>query len=521
MGQSDKRGSHDPYDSITGLHSIVESAGLQIPEKVSGWVAGEQLSENGSEEHLPVYYPATAEQLTELAENAADQVSAAVQVARAVFDQGAWPCMPVSERQSILRAASRAIMDHMDELALLETLCAGLPVSHLTGRQIPRAAENFSFFADFIGTQAGETFEQEADYLTLVTREPAGVAALVAPWNAPLALASMQIASCIAFGNTCVVKPSEYTPLAVRRMVQLLEESGVPPGVVNLVNGRGSVTGRALVSHPGVDRIAFTGGTATARSIMADAAANLTPVHMELGGKSANMVFADADLERAIDGSLVNVYSNNGQMCIAGSRILVQRAVADEFVHRFAERSRKIRIGDPMKTETEIGPLAFEAHMNKVLDYVQLARDEGAEILAGGGRIDSLAPGYFVQATVALVSDNRWRICQEEVFGPFATIQVFDEPEEAIALANDSDYGLVGYAWTENLALALKLQQSVRAGTLWINTPLVRDLRAPFGGYKQSGIGRDGPRQCAEFYTEEKATIVPRRLRPIKKLGND
>jgi acyl-CoA reductase-like NAD-dependent aldehyde dehydrogenase len=387
----------------------------------------------------------------------------------------------------------------MQELAILETLCAGLPVSHLTGRQIPRAAENFEFFADYLSNMAGETFEQESDYLTLVTREPAGVAALVAPWNAPLALASMQIASCIAFGNTCVSKPSEYTPLAVRRVV----------------------TGHALVSHRAVDRIAFTGGNATARRIMADAAANLTPVHMELGGKSANIVFADADLDRAVDGSLVNVFSNNGQMCIAGSRILVHRSVAEPFIEQFVSRAGRVRVGDPMDPATEVGPLAFEAHMNKVLGYFELAQQEGAEILVGGQRIERHAPGYFVQPTVARVNSNELRICQEEVFGPFASIQVFDENEEALAIANQSDYGLVAYAWTENLALALKMQQSVRAGTIWINTPLLRDLRAPFGGFKQSGIGRDGPRQCAEFYTEEKSTIVPRVLRPINKLGAD
>jgi len=486
---------------------------------VTGWVGGKGVPESANTERLPVLYPATAEQVTQVQEDAEEQVAAAIQAARTAFDSGPWPRFPVAKRQSILRSAAQTIGQHMEELAVLETLCAGLPLSHLTGRQIPRAAENFSFFADFIGTQAGETFEQESAYLTLVTREPAGVAALVAPWNAPLALASMQIASCIAFGNTCVIKPSEYTPLAVRRMVQLLELAGVPPGIVNLVNGRGSVTGHSLVSHPGVDRIAFTGGTATARSIMADAAQNLTPVHMELGGKSANIVFADADLERAVDGSLVNIFSNNGQMCIAGSRILVQRGIAEEFIDRFIARTREVKVGDPMMASTEIGPLAFEEHMNKVLGYVDLARKEGAEILAGGERIDRLAPGYFVEPTAALVTDNRWRICQEEVFGPLATIQEFDEPEEAIALANDSPYGLVGYAWTENLGLALKLQQAIRAGTIWINTPLLRDLRAPFGGFKNSGIGRDGPRQCAEFYTEEKATIVPRELRPIKKLG--
>lgn len=472
-------------------------------------------------DRLPIIYPATAERFASVGEDGPQAVDEAVSRARAAFESGPWAGLAVPQRQEILRDVAQRIRAHQAELAVLETLCAGLPLSHLTGRQIPRAAENFDFFADFIGTQAGETFEQEDGYLTLVTREPAGVAALVAPWNAPLALSSMQIASCIAFGNTCVIKPSEYTPLAVGRMVSLLGDAGLPDGVVNVVNGRGPVTGQALVSNPGVDRIAFTGGTATARSIMRSAAGRLTPVHMELGGKSANIVFDDASLEKAVDGSLINVYSNNGQMCIAGSRILVQRGIAEAFIERFVQRAARIRLGDPMDATTEAGPLAFEAHMEKVLSYMATAAEEGAEVLCGGGRAEALGPGYFVQPTVVRVPGNHLRVCQEEVFGPFASIQVFDDPDEAIAIANDSDYGLVAYAWTENLALALRVQQAIRAGTVWLNTPLLRDLRAPFGGYKQSGIGRDGPRQCAEFYTEEKATIVPRRSIDLRKMGSD
>lgn len=503
---------------VKTVNQILSESGLLVGESPA---VGAGSHKTGSQAELKIIYPATAEQVTSLREDGPAEVDVAVAGAREAFDTGPWRRYPVSKRQEILRRAAGLIRQHRDELAVLETLCAGLPVSHLQGRQIPRAAENFEFFADYIGLMAGETFEQEPGYLTLVTREPAGVAALVAPWNAPLALSSMQIASCIAFGNSCVCKPSEYTPLAVGRMVELLAEAGVPEGVVTLVNGRGTVTGNALVGHPGIDRIAFTGGTATARLIMRAASANLTPVHMELGGKSANIVFDDADLERAVDGSLINVFSNNGQMCIAGSRILVQRRIAGRFIEQFVERTRKVRVGDPMDPATEVGPLAFEAQMNRVLSYARIAREEGAEILAGGKRLENLAPGYFVEPTVALVSDNALRVCQEEIFGPFATIQVFDEPGEAIAIANDSDYGLVGYAWTENLQLGLRVQESIRAGTVWINTPLLRDLRAPFGGFKNSGIGRDGPRQCADFYTEEKATIVPRSLPPLKKMGSD
>ena len=505
--------------TIKTVAQVCAAHGLEAPGLVTARIGGVSLPASAEAETVQVLYPATEEPVTRVQEAGPAEVDAAVAAARASFESGVWSQMPVSRRQAVMRQVTHQVATHRDELAVLESLCAGLPCNHLIDRQVPRAAENFSFFADYIGHLAGETFEQMDGYLTAVTREPAGVAALLAPWNAPLALASMQIASCIAFGNSCVVKPSEHTPWSVLRLVELMEEAGVPAGVVNVVNGRGPVTGQALVAHPGIDRIAFTGGTATARGIMAAAAPNLTPVHFELGGKSANIVFDDADLEAALDGSLVNIFSNSGQICIAGSRILVQRRIAEPFIERFVARTAQLRIGDPSERATEIGPLAFAGHRDRVLEYFRLACDEGAEILAGGGAAEGFERGYFVQPTVARVADNRLRVCQEEVFGPFATIQVFDDVEQAIAIANDSAYGLVAYAWTGRLALAMELQQRIRAGTLWINTPLARDLRAPFGGFKDSGIGRDGPRQCADFYTEEKASIVPRGPVTIRKMG--
>ena len=472
----------------------------------------------GEGDRIAVLDPATEAEIGAFREATADQVDEAVMAARVRFEAGDWSRASVPARQAVLRRVARAIRDEADSLAELESACAGLPIAHLAARQVPRAAENFDFFAEVIGQLAGETFEQMPGYLTLVTREAAGVCALLSPWNAPLALSSMQVASCIAFGNACVLKPSEHTPLAVHRMAELLGEAGLPPGVVNVVHGTGPVTGDALVRHAGVDRIAFTGGTATARHIMAAAAEHLTPVHFELGGKSANIVFADADLDRALDGSLVNIFSNNGQICIAGSRILVERSVAEAFIERFVARARALRVGDPKDPATEAGPLAFEAHLERVLAYAALAREEG-EVLCGGRRHPDFDRGYYMEPTVVRVEDNQRRICQEEVFGPFATIQVFDGEDEALAIANDSDYGLVAYAWTRDLERTLRLQQGLQAGTVWINTPLARDLRAPFGGFKQSGIGRDGPRQSAEFFTEEKATIVPREPVAIKALG--
>jgi acyl-CoA reductase-like NAD-dependent aldehyde dehydrogenase len=375
-------------------------------------------------------------------------------------------------------------------------------------------ARNFEFFAEVASTAHGETYTQTAGYLTYVTREPKGVAACIAPWNAPLALASMRIATCIPWGNTCVLKPSEHTPLSMRRMVEILHEAGLPPGVVNLVNGRGSVTGEALVSHPGIDMVGFTGGTATGRSIAATAGRNLKPVALELGGKSANIVFDTADVARALDGALAGIYGNNGQQCLAGSRILLQRGIADAFIERFVARSRRIRLGDPLHPDTEIGPLAFRDHMERVLAFVDVARADGATLLTGGRRADTPSRGWFVEPTAVLAPDNRARVCQEEIFGPFATFLVFDTLEEAIRLANDSKFGLVNYVWSEDLATVMRCSREIRAGTVWANTPMMRELRAPFGGYKDSGIGRDGPGSSLDFFTELKATIIP--IDPVK-----
>jgi acyl-CoA reductase-like NAD-dependent aldehyde dehydrogenase len=300
----------------------------------------------------------------------------------------------------------------------------------------------------------------------------------------------------------------------MRRMVEILHEAGLPPGVVNLVNGRGSVTGEALVSHPGIDMVGFTGGTATGRSIAATAGRNLKPVALELGGKSANIVFDTADVARALDGALAGIYGNNGQQCLAGSRILLQRGIADAFIERFVARSRRIRLGDPLHPDTEIGPLAFRDHMERVLAFVDVARADGATLLTGGRRADTPSRGWFVEPTAVLAPDNRARVCQEEIFGPFATFLVFDTLEEAIRLANDSKFGLVNYVWSEDLATVMRCSREIRAGTVWANTPMMRELRAPFGGYKDSGIGRDGPGSSLDFFTELKATIIP--IDPVK-----
>ncbi len=486
-------------------------------DKVESFIGGAWIGETGGH-CLEVLNPATALPVALLQEADPAEVHWAVVNARLAFDAGPWPRMDINERKDILYRIRDRLRAHASELAELEVLNAGIPHHHVQG-QVLRMTRNFEFFAEVASTLRGESYTQSAGYLTWVTREPRGVAALISPWNAPLALSSMRIASCIAFGNTCVLKPSEYTPLAVARMVELMHECGLPPGVVNLVNGRGSVTGEALVAEPGIDMVAFTGGTDTGRRVMASAAARLKPSLLELGGKSANIIHEDADLERALDGALLGIFSNNGQQCLAGSRILVQRRIAEDFISRFADRTRRIRVGDPMSPDTEVGPLCFEAHLQRVLGYVELARQEGCELLAGGAREASAGAGFYMQPTALLAPSNSLRACQEEIFGPVAILQVYDSLQEAIALANDSAFGLVCYLWSANLDAAMQVSRSVRAGTIWINTPMMRELRAPFGGYKDSGIGRDGPQSSAEFFTELKTTTVPLDPPPLQPLG--
>ena len=278
------------------------------------------------------------------------------------------------------------------------------------------------------------------------------------------------------------------------------------------------MTGAALVDHPGIDMIGFTGGTSTGREIMAAAGRRLVPVALELGGKSANIVCASADVDRALDGALVGIFANNGQQCLAGSRILVQRSIAPAFIERFVERARNIRIGDPLSPRTEVGPLAYKAHMERVLSYADVARADGAKLLTGGRRA-ALERGWFVEPTAVLASSNDARVCQEEIFGPFATLLEFDTLDEAIAIANRSRFGLAGYVWSEDLATALRCSREIRAGTIWVNTPMMRELRAPFGGYKESGVGRDGPASSADFYTELKSTIFPLDPPPMHRYG--
>ena len=488
-----------------------------MTDVISALIDGEVISTG--EAPVAVVNPADDSLIVDLPEAGTDTVDRAVKAARRSFEEGIWRNMPVEKRQAVLRRCGDVIEAAADELAHIESANTGIPYSQLRSRSVVRAADNFRFFADYIGQSVGELYEQNPDYLTMVRREPVGVAALISPWNSPIALGSMKIASSIAFGNSCVLKPSEQAPLGISKLATLMVDAGVPEGVVNLVNGRGATTGDQLVRHTDVDVVTFTGGTHTGRLIMKAAGENLKPATVELGGKSANIIFDDADFEQAVDGALLGIFTNNGQQCLAGSRILVQRGIADRFIEAFIARARNIRVGHPLDAATELGPLVSQRHMQHVLSFVPEAGLAGHRILTGGKRAPGFDVGCYVEPTIVQVDSNDSRICQEEIFGPFAALMIFDTDEEAYHIANHSRFGLVSYVWSQNINRIMEAQERIAAGIVWCNTPMMRELRAPFGGYKESGVGSDGGKACEAFYTRQKTVSIPRRPLTLRKLG--
>ncbi|WP_051330277.1 aldehyde dehydrogenase [Niveispirillum irakense] len=483
----------------------------------SAFIAGQPVTGNGPAQ--PVINPATEETLAAIPEAGVDLVDRAAQAARIAFEDGRWHGKSVEERQAMLRRIADVIDAASDELSAIETANTGIPLSQAKARHIARAGHNFRFFADYIGQAAGRIYDQAPDHMTLVRRQPVGVAGLIAPWNAPVALGAMKIAGAIAFGNSCIIKPSEQAPLGVHKLVELIHRAGLPEGVVNLVSGRGAVTGDALVRHPEVDLVSFTGGTTTGRAIMSAAGQMLKPSTMELGGKSANIIFDSADFDQAVDGALLGIFTNNGQQCLAGSRILVQRSIADRFITAFLERVARLRIGSPLDAGTELGPVASSAHRDRILSYADTARREGMQILAGGRAHSGFDKGFYLEPTVALTDDPGATVCREEIFGPFATILLFDTPDDAFRIANATRFGLVSYVWTQDIYLALRAQEELQSGVVWINTPMMRELRAPFGGWKESGVGAEGGLDCEAFYTRQKTITLARHPLALRRMG--
>ncbi|MFD9889477.1 5-carboxymethyl-2-hydroxymuconate semialdehyde dehydrogenase [Amycolatopsis sp. NPDC059027] len=482
-------------------HHIPEN----LPSRIQHYIGGE-LVDSVSGKTFDVLDPVSNQAYVTAAAGQAEDVDRAVAAARKAFTEGPWPGLLPRARARILNRIADAVEAQDARLAELETFDTGLPITQALG-QAQRAAENFRFFADLIVAQADDTYRVPGRQVNYVHRKPVGVAGLITPWNTPFMLESWKLAPALASGCTVVLKPAEFTPLSASLWAEIFRSAGLPDGVFNLVNGFGEEAGDALVKHPDVPLISFTGESATGQTIFRSCAAGLKGMSMELGGKSPAIVFADADLGAAIDSTLFGVFSLNGERCTAGSRILVERPVYEEFCTRYAERARNIVVGDPHDPVTEVGALVHPEHYEKVMSYVELGKSEG-RLLAGGGRPSGLDTGNYVAPTVFADVPADARIFQEEIFGPVVAITPFDTEEEALSLANGVKYGLAAYLWTSDLNRAHSFAQSVEAGMVWLNSHNVRDLRTPFGGVKASGLGHEGGYRSIDFYTHQQAIHV-------------
>ncbi|WP_240375064.1 aldehyde dehydrogenase [Bacillus piscicola] len=453
------------------------------------------------------YNPATNEKLASVANGGEEDARYAIDVAQRTFASGVWSNMTVEDRSLILCRISDLILERVEEIAYVETLDVGKPINESIGFDIPRAASNFRFFAEMIKFWTHENFPNK-HVMSYSEYAPAGVTSLIIPWNLPFMQLTWKASAALAAGNTVVVKPASYTPLSALMLGDIANEAGLPPGVLNIITGPGSTLGTAMVTHPFVRRVSFVGESSTGKTVMKNAAENLIPVSLELGGKSANIVFEDADLDEAVEGSIDAIYRNQGEICLAGSRLLVQESIYDKFLEKFVNRVKKIKVGDPLDKKTDMGALVAESHLETVDDYVKIGLAEGAKLAYGGKRVEGLEKGNFYEPTVLYDVDNKMRVAQEEIFGPVLVVIPFKDEEEAVKIANDSPYGLAGVVWTNNLRRAQRVTTGINSGLLWVNCWYIRDLRTPFGGSKASGIGREGGRHSFEFYSEPKTITM-------------
>jgi 5-carboxymethyl-2-hydroxymuconic-semialdehyde dehydrogenase len=464
--------------------------------------------------------PATNEVLAVACEGRAEDVDAAVAAARRAFDEGPWPRLKADARAAALRRIAERIRARADGFIEREVLDVGMPIAQMRGLAA-RAAQNFDYYAGVIGELHGRSFQVGDEFVNYTIRKPVGVAGLIMPWNAPLMLSTWRIAPALAAGNTVVLKPAEWSPLTATLLAEVSAEAELPPGVFNVVQGDGESAGAPLSAHPGVQLICFTGETTTGQTIIAAGAPTLKRCSIELGGKSPVVVFADADPELCVDAALAQIFTMNGQRCTAGSRLLVQRPLYEQIVGAVAERARAIRVGDPFENATELGPLITREHHERVLAYVDSARDAGARVLSGGRRPAALTRGNFLEATVLADVREEMRVFQEEIFGPVLVAMPFADEREAIHLANATQYGLAAYVWTNDVRRAHRVAHAIDTGMCWINSQNVRDLRTPFGGAKASGIGREGGDYAFDFYCETEIVHVALGSHHIPRLGVD
>ena len=489
-------------------------ASVDLLPEVAKWLeAGPEMSVGGaragasSGATFEVIDPSTGGQITEVPRARADDVDRAVQAARAAFEDRRWLGLRPGKRAEILFKLGELIKRHIAELSQLESLDSGKPIT-LSSGEIWAAGEVFRYYSGWPTKVYGETNPSDDSMFVYSLREPMGVCGGIIPWNYPLIMAAWKVAPALAFGNTVVLKPAEQTPLTALRLGELALEAGVPEGVVNVVSGFGDEAGAALAAHEDVDKIAFTGSTAVGRKILHASESNLKRLSLELGGKSPNIVFADANLKRASKGSMLGVFLNSGQVCTAGTRILVESSIHDAFVESLVETTGTMKVGPGLDEETGMGPVVSSEQLERVLRYIDIGKSEGAQLVAGGARLPELGDGYFVEPTVFAGVRNDMRVAREEIFGPVAAVIEVADVEQAIEVANDTKYGLAATVWTTDLAKAHRVARGVRAGTVWVNTTGLYDPAVSFGGYKQSGFGRELGLHSMETYTQTKSVWI-------------
>ena len=493
--------------STVQMHNHVQEF-VSTPRKM--FIDGKWV-EAASGKTFPTYNPATGEVLAQIAEGDREDIDRAVKAARRAFESGPWHEMTASQRGRIIWKLGDLIEEHLEEFAQLESLDNGKPLSVARVADVPLAADLFHYMAGWATKIEGNTIpisaaSRRVKYFAYTLREPVGVVGQIIPWNFPLLMAAWKLGPALATGCTVVLKPAEQTPLSALLLAELMAEAGFPDGVVNVVPGYGETAGAALAAHPDVDKIAFTGSTEVGRLILQAAAGNLKKVSLELGGKSPNLVFADADMKATIPGAAGAIFFNHGQCCCAGSRLYIEQSIFDHVVHGVAEQAKKIKLGPGFDPETSMGPLVSEEQMNRVCSYLESGLHEGAEAIVGGHKRPG--SGYFVEPTVLVKTKPDMKVIREEIFGPVVCAMPFRDVDKLIAEANQSEYGLAAAVWTRDISKAHRIAEKLRAGTVWINCYNVFDAALPFGGYKQSGWGREMGHEALELYTEVKAVCA-------------
>ena len=476
-------------------------------QKIKNYINGNLVAPQ-SNNYINNYNPATGKVYSLIPDSDEKDVHQAVEAAKAAFP--AWSNTPATKRSEILLKIAQLITDNLDNLATAESTDNGKPVWLAKRVDIPRAVSNFHFYATAILHHASESHRMEEGYINYTLRQPVGVAGCISPWNLPLYLFSWKIAPALAAGNTVVAKPSEITPMTAYLLSELCIKAGLPPGVLNIVHGYGHIVGATITTHPDIPLISFTGGTKTGSEIARTAAPLFKKLSLELGGKNPNIIFADCNFEEAIKTTLNSSFSNQGEICLCGSRILIEKPLYEKFRDELVKRTAKLSVGNPADDTIKLGAIVSEQHMQKVLSYIDLAQQEGGKILCGGKRktVENFEEGYFIEPTVIEGLSQNCRTNMEEIFGPVVTLQSFETEEEALQLANATEFGLAGTIWTENLSKAHRVAAQLKSGIIWINCWLVRDLRTPFGGMKSSGVGREGGWEALRFFTEPKNVCV-------------